>query len=290
MYLYNSSENSQRVNYYGADYTPHAYINGDRDVGSNYAAWDYWIGIEEDIASPIQINLNVDYDEASNSGTVEAVISATEEITYTNMKLRMAITENHIPDEPGGSPFDEFNHCMRDMLPTATGNTVTIAKGEVVTFSEPYTLDLVTTVWDNLEIVAWVQSDNGKRVLQAANQAFPGAHVSLSPAGSSVQVPLGGTLSFDAALSNNAGNNLSGDFWVTVRLPSGAEILVPEANLSGANPYAGTLPAWTSPTLAYDLYIPSSGIPTGVYSLVGHIGVYPDVEVSTSFFDFEITP
>lgn len=290
MYLYNSSENSQRVNYYGADYTPHGYVNGDRDVGSNYGSWDYWIGIEEDIASPIQINLNVDYDNGTNSGTVEAVISATEEITWTNLRLRMAITENHIPDEPGGSPFDEFNHCMRDMLPTATGNSVSIIQGNVVTFTEPFTLDLVTTVWDNLEIVAWVQSDAGKRVLQAANQPLPGTHVSLSPAGSFVQVRAGDTLPIDAFLSNNTGNTLNGDFWLTVKLPNGTEMLVPEAYLSGSNPYSGTLNPWTSPTLSYYVNLPASNIPLGVYSLIGHIGVYPNVEISTSFFDFEVTP
>ena len=290
MYQYNPTENGQRVNYYGADYTPHAYIDGNIDGGSSYGTWDGRITSEEAVASPIQSNLNIAHDNASNSGTVEAVISATEAIASYHRKPRSARAASHMPDAPGGSNFDEFNHCMRDMLPTATGNTVTISQGDVVRFSEPYTLDLVTTVWDNLEITAFVQSDQGHRVLQAARQDLPGAHVSLSPAGSSVQVPLGGTLSFDAFLSNNAGSLVSGDFWVTVKLPSGAELLVPEANLSDANPYSGSLPAWSSPTLPYDLYIPSSGIPTGVYSLIGHIGIYPSTEISTSFFDFEITP
>lgn len=32
------------------------------------------------------------------------------------------------------------------------------------------------------------------------------------------------------------------------------------------------------------------GILTGVYSRIGRIGIYPDVEISTSFFDFEFIP
>ncbi len=288
MYLYNISENAQRVNYYGADYTPHAYFDGNVDGQYFTSSWNSQITSEEAVSSPLQINLNVTYDDASNSGSVEAVISATEAITYSSMKLRMAITESHIPDVPGGSYFDEHNHAMRDMLPTATGNNVTIAQGDVVRISEPFTLDLVTTVWDNLEITAFVQSDNGKRVLQAATQAIPGFNVTVSPAGSSVQVPLGGTLSFDAFLANNSNNAANGDLWFSVKLPNGSEMVIPEVYLSGANPYSGTLSAWGSPSLPYDLTIPGSGIPTGVYTLIGRIGIYPNTILRESSFDFEI--
>ena len=266
MYLYNVSENAQRVNYYGADYTPHAYFDGDVDGQYFTSNWDNQITSEEGVDSPIQVNLNIDHDHASNSGTVEAVISATETISYSNLRLRIAVTESHIPDVPGGSYFDEHNHCMRDMLPDATGNNVTISKGDVVRITEPYTLDLGTEVWDNLEMSAFVQSDNGHRVLQAATQTFPGPHVSISPAGTSVQVARGGTLSFDAFLSNTTNNAARGDLWLTVILPSGSEIEVPEANLHNSNPRSGTHPA-RGPGVA-------SG-PTRRYQARGPVGPCP---------------
>jgi hypothetical protein len=293
MYLYNIEENEDRINYYGGTiYTPHAFIDGHIDGEWDYTVWDSLITSEEAVSSPIQINLNIDHDNTTNSGTVEAVISATETISYVGLMLRIAITESHIPDFPWSPEFDEHNRCMRDMLPDALGSGVSISEGDVVRITEPYTLDLATEVWDNLEITAFVQADGSyyKDVLQAANQALPGVHVSLSPSGSTVQVPRGGTLSFEAFLSNNTSNNISGDFWLTIKLPSGAELVIPENFLSGSNPFSGSLAGWSSPTLSYDLYIPGSGVPTGIYSLIGHIGRYPDTEIETSFFDFEITP
>jgi len=289
MYLYNVQENAGRVNYYGADYTPHAYFDGNVDGQYFTSLWDGMITSEEAVSSPIQINLNIDHDNATNSGTVEAVISATEPITHNNLYLRIAITESHIPDVPGGSYFDEHNHALRDMLPTHIGNSFSISQGDVVTISEDYQLDLVTEEWENLEITAFVQCDDEKRVLQAATQHFPGLNVSISPVGSSVQVPRGGTLGFEAFLSNNRDNTGNGDFWLTIVLPNGNEYFVPEFLLSGANPYSGSVPGWGSGTMPYDLSIPA-GTPTGIFTLKGNIGRYPDTILKTRSFDFEVTP
>jgi hypothetical protein len=286
-YQYNTSENGGRINYYGADYTPHLWIDGDVDAGSATYQWQNRVTSEESVSSPIAIDLKVTYDNTSLSGTINAVISATEAITHTNLYVRFAIIESDLP--PVGYYSNPINFALRDMVTNITGQSLTISQGDVVTKSTNYTLDPIF-VFDNVDIVVFVQSDTDHHVLQAARYTLSGPGVTISPSDATIQVPRGGTLNFDTFVENNSNNEASGDFWLSVRLPNGNEVVVPEANLNYPNPQTGTIPSWGSFDFPYQIYIPSSGIPTGIYTLIGHIGIYPNTVLRESSFDFEITP
>jgi hypothetical protein len=168
-YLANPGENSARINYYGADYTPHAWIDGNIDGGSNSAIWNSQVTGEESVPSPLAIGLTADYGTEGDYGTITAVIDATAPITETNLRTRIAIVEHHLPGIGG---FDEFNHVMRDMLPDAMGQDLTISEGEQVTQQVTYVL---SRDWNfaQLDIIAFVQSDAGHRILQAARLRPP---------------------------------------------------------------------------------------------------------------------
>ncbi len=171
-YLANPTENAARINYYPADpylYTPHTWIDGDIDGEYFSSSWEYLITNEEYVPSPLEIDLSADYGAEGDFGTITAVITATDSIEYNDLKVRFAITESHIP---GTGNFDEFNQVMRDMVPDAEGFDLAIQEGQEVTKEATYT---VSRDWDikNLDIVAFVQSDAGYRVLQAARFTPP---------------------------------------------------------------------------------------------------------------------
>jgi hypothetical protein len=170
-YLANIPENTARINYYGADYTPHLWIDGDIDGQWDpiIHQWESLITNDESVPSPLSIELMANYGLVGDYGTVTAVIVATDPIEYTNLKTRFAITESHLP--PIGA-FDEFNNVMRDMIPDAGGLDLTISEGDTVTVEQDYVL---SNDWNfaNLDIIAFVQSDAGHRVLQAARLTPP---------------------------------------------------------------------------------------------------------------------
>jgi hypothetical protein len=284
-YQYNPSENSARINYYGADYTPHAWFDG--IVNGQYLTylWESQIDTRATVPSPMAINLVVDYDNVTESGTVTAVMSATEAVTASNLKLRLALTESHLPPLGG---FDEFNYAMRDMIPNPTGTSVSISEGDVVSQSLPFTLDLANEDFNNLEFVAWVQSDNTKEVQQAAKFSLRGANVTIWP-DAPLSVPRGGTLFFNTQIVNHMNNMVSGDFWLSVKLPSGTELVIPEAYVNLPNPWSGQVQGWGTINLANELYVPTR-VPTGVFTVIARIGQYPDLAIAESSFDFEITP
>jgi len=163
-YLANIQENTARINYYGADYTPHLWIDGNVDGQYFTSQWESQIDSEEGVSSPLDIELSADYGSEGDYGTITAVITATDSVVYSNLKVRFCITESHFP---GTGAFDEFNNVMRDMIPDANGLDLTIANGDTATKQVDYVL---SNNWNfaNLEIIAFVQSDAGRRVLQAA--------------------------------------------------------------------------------------------------------------------------
>jgi hypothetical protein len=285
-YQHNIPENTARINYYGADYTPHLWIDGDVDGQWLTGGWEGLILGEMALPSPLVINLVVDHDNIAGTGTVDAVISATGPLSgHNNLYLRVAIIESDLP--PYGNYTNPINHAMRDMLPDATGQSLSISPGNVVTKQVSYMMD---SEWDfaNLDVVAFVQCDDEHRVLQATRYTMPGAHVSLVPTGDLV-VPKGGTLYFDSDLRNYSGSVANGDFWLTVVLPSGNEVVIPESYLNWPNPLTGEIRAWGSVGFSHELSIPASGVQAGMYSIVGNIGIYPDVVGESSSFDFMVT-
>jgi hypothetical protein len=287
MYRYNVTDNRDRINYYGADYTPHLWIDGNVDGQYYTYSWENQITTREGVSSPIAINMIVDYDHVAESGTVTAVMSATQAVSASNLRLRLALTESHVPGS-GNYSGGEFNYALRDMIPTATGTAVSIAQGDVVSSAIPFALDLAEEDFNNLELVAWVQSDTNHEVLQAAKFHIQGANVTISPT-SAVSVPKGGTFYFDTQIVNNTNGQVSGDFWLSVILPGGAEVVIPEANLNYPNPLAGPVSAWGTFNLANELYVPTQ-VPSGIYTLVARIGQYPNMVIAESSFDFEIVP
>jgi len=166
-YNYNTSENRARVNYYGADYTPHLYIDGNIDANYNYGSWGTRFMNEADVWSPLIMDITGSYDWDAREGAFTVNIYAELDPGASNMKLRIALVEDNINwHAPNGTNI--HNQTFRDMIPNPAGIGVDIrAQGESFEYSDTFTM--ADPAQDrNCMLVAFVQNDLNRNILQGA--------------------------------------------------------------------------------------------------------------------------
>jgi hypothetical protein len=170
-YLYDSSEIYSRVMYYPPHYdiyrfVPYLWIDGTVKAGYDISSWLTYLRNERAVASPLDIQIAGDYNSFSRTGNLNLRIIATENITLSNLRLRIALTESNIfYTAPNGTTI--HNQTFRDMLPDTLGIPVSIALGETLTFNQPFSCPR-PLIERNCEFVAFVQSDSTRRILQGA--------------------------------------------------------------------------------------------------------------------------
>jgi PKD repeat protein len=99
-----------------------------------------------------------------NNYHATVVITKVAPYSGTNLKLRVYVVESHLPINWGLGP--DVNSVNRLMIPNATGTTLDFSSGDVQTVE----LDFVmSSGWaaENCELIAAVQDDSSKEVLQA---------------------------------------------------------------------------------------------------------------------------
>ena len=170
-YQYNIPENTARVNYYGADYVPHFRIDGHIDGESNRYAWAGMLVNETQVPSILEMDITGNYDPDALEGEFTVTIYAESDPRVSNLKLRIALIENGIHwQAPNG--LTQHDQTFRDMIPSTSGQSMTISEGETVEytfdFETPNPLDP-----ENCMLVAFVQSDQNREILQGALVAVP---------------------------------------------------------------------------------------------------------------------
>jgi hypothetical protein len=102
----------------------------------------------------------------------QLVVHATKvgTIEGANLYLRVAITESHIAQS--WQCLEEVSQVNRLMVPDALGTAINFSSGNEVTINLDFTVD---PSWnkEHLDLVAFVQNDNGKEVLQTVTAPFP---------------------------------------------------------------------------------------------------------------------
>jgi len=127
-----------------------------------YNTWNGLISSELSLDSPLEIGLSGTYNPNSREVNLAVEIIATGQVIETNLKLRLAVTENHL--YYGGRYHD---NVFRAMVPNTSGLGFAISQGDTVNFDQNITLNSQLND-DYCEIVVFVQSDNGRRILQGA--------------------------------------------------------------------------------------------------------------------------
>jgi len=117
------------------------------------------------VDAPLEMSLSCVFDSLTGYGELAINIHATDVIDYDELHLRIAIIESGLfYDAPNGT--DWHNQVFRDMLPDVNGMIFSIQQGETLEFNQRFACRN-PLIPDNCDVIAFVQSDMDKRVLQA---------------------------------------------------------------------------------------------------------------------------
>ncbi|MGB3479176.1 MAG: Omp28-related outer membrane protein [bacterium] len=161
---FNCPAGSQRLSYYGITGVPTVKFDGILTVvggvsapGTMYPHYRHHLTTRAAISSPLEIALTCTYDSVSNNGSITATLDNTSGSTVSGT-LHFSITENNIPYNWGGG-LTTVEHVLRDMLPDANGEAVSIPAGDTIMRSRDYTIN---GAWNeyNCDIVVFVQGSS----------------------------------------------------------------------------------------------------------------------------------
>ncbi|KAA3611073.1 MAG: T9SS C-terminal target domain-containing protein [Calditrichaeota bacterium] len=168
MYGANKSHNENRINYYSINSVPAYTIDGiSKGTPGNIPKMRSEMNSQLAKFSPIKINVSAKFAEDSVKTNIQVL--GLQDVAATNLKLRVAIIERKktYNSPPGSNGEKIFHDVMRTMLPTAQGTSI-----ESITNSDSlyYSFSVATKgYWhlDDLAVVAWVQSDDTKEIIQS---------------------------------------------------------------------------------------------------------------------------
>ncbi len=173
-YVRNPSENTARRNYYGITGVPNLKCDG--VLGNSGSAYQSYYNSRRNLPSPVDINLNI---TAGNQIDITAEITADSVFSGANLKLHLALIAIAYDIGGGGWTYTHFEWGMLDMVPSASGQTFSITPNQTVTLNASCPIPTITTL-DNMAIVAFVQNDVSREVLNAKYGPIPLDFPSLS--------------------------------------------------------------------------------------------------------------
>lgn len=160
-----------RVTYYNLTGWPTCWVDGTHSFNPNSAgAYSAYFNSRRAIESPIQIELDarILQDRITVSGTIT---SGDEAITGTTHKLRIALINLHWEHYTGTNGLSEWHYGLMYMHPNATGQEFTIDANSTADISAefqwPVSLQNIEVEYDNVKVVAFVQNDANREVLQS---------------------------------------------------------------------------------------------------------------------------
>ncbi|HEU4716722.1 MAG TPA: Omp28-related outer membrane protein [Bacteroidia bacterium] len=215
MYNYNTALSAARVTYYNITGVPTVVMLGNQKTGQPGAFTQSDVDNAFSAGSPIKITVNDVDNGTTHDVTVNVLTVGT--VPSGTYKLRAAIVEDPITyaTPPGTNGETTFPDVLRQMLPSASGDPYTPAAiGNTVTFNYTYTED-AAWVMPNIKVIAFVQNETTKEILQCGTMNDPVINYTLStPA---VEI-MHGTSANASSFSLNSMNTGSGseDFVYTL--------------------------------------------------------------------------
>lgn len=171
MYLHNPSLMNERATYYSIPSTPHAIVSGNKGSGASQSAIQSSIDNVTKQTSEITITVN----KKPSTGLKQdySVTVKSTKAYANNMVLRFAIVQAYNRLTPAG-PNGEADHWFvaRKMLPNSAGTSISLEANKEKSMDFDFNLD---AEWysNMIFVVAWVQNDLTKEVLQVATSALP---------------------------------------------------------------------------------------------------------------------
>jgi len=270
----NPADAATRVSYYSVSGVPWSAMDGVAPTGSSYsgapanataAAINTRYAVAPGLALLATHTLNSTYDSVQIAVNISnSTSSAFSSGSSGSLKLHTVIVEEEInyATAPGSNGESDFYSVMRKMLPNAGGTTLadSWAIGASQTFSFNVALPTYIANLGEVAIVAFVQDDNNKDVVNAAYSApqtvsnLPDAgiqSVSASTGGlcdpyltPSVTIENAGSLtitSADVAYTLNGGTPVSQAWSGSISAGQTATITFPQTTISGSTQFIATV-------------------------------------------------
>lgn len=166
-------ESASRASYYGLTGFPTTYFDGTTSeigglhFGTMYPFYRHHITTRLGVSSPLEIALVCNYDSIANSGTITATILNTSG-SAVDGNLHFVIVEDNIPFSWQGMTKCDF--LMRDMLPDASGEAVTVPVSDTIIRSREFAIG---ATWNEIDcrIVVFVQA--------ASRAIYQGSEISI---------------------------------------------------------------------------------------------------------------
>lgn len=163
MYSNNPASNAARADYYGIEGVPTLVFNGAKIPNENIIAPFQKLEEQKKVMSPITLTVS----QVSDASTITANVKVASSAALNGKKLRIAVVEWEVAyTGTNGVPIHDW--VMREMLPNADGTALNVEAGGTQNVSATYTLKSGINK-NNLYIVAFVQDDANKEVLQAGH-------------------------------------------------------------------------------------------------------------------------
>lgn len=134
-----------------------------------YPFYRHHITTRTGVDSPLEIMLACNYDSIINQGTIDATVENTSASAVTG-NIFFVIIEDSVPYNWGGGT--RLDHVMRDMVPDANGEAVTVPVADTIIRSRSFTID---PTWNelNCKIVVFIQG--------ASRAIYQGAEIGIVP-------------------------------------------------------------------------------------------------------------
>jgi hypothetical protein len=171
MYLHNTGNVNQRVNFYNVSSVPQSVFEGNVYQGSPSGLSQSNINMRSTVPAQFELQVQSHLNDAKDSIFATITLKKTEDLDNTAVYTRVAVIEKHIQftTPPGNNGEKDFYHVMKKLLPYPLGTAVTssLAVGETQTFDVSWKLQNVYDV-NELTVLAFIQNQNTKDVYQAA--------------------------------------------------------------------------------------------------------------------------
>lgn len=220
MYNHNSAESNDRVAYYNVTGVPDVLLLGNKKEanpgGISQSDVDYWFSY----GSPIRVIVS-EVDNGNNRD-VTVQVKSVGTPPAGNWVLRTAIVEDPIDygSPPGSNGETHFPNVFRKMLPGSAGDPVTLpAVGNSISFNYNYMED---AAWNtaNIKVVAWVQNETTKEVLNSGSTGDPVINYTLGHPTSDVsQGTSGNTQTFNLTSGNSGTSTENFVYTLTSDMP-----------------------------------------------------------------------
>ena len=185
-----NTASTARNNYYNVPGFPTAHFDGLGvfEGGSGCPSgnvYSYYLPIyNTQIAAPSLLNLCMSGSSAGNNYTVNILVKKIGNVTSTNLRLHLVLTESNISTAPwpAAGCMTEVDFVERLMVPDHNGTAFSFSNGDIQTFTLSFTKD-PTWVTSNCELVAFVQDQSTTEIfngIKCALNSLPGTMMTLT--------------------------------------------------------------------------------------------------------------